>query len=96
MYNVQKYRIHIRKLPASSAGQGNGLWSSAQNQCNDHMKANISQSGSSTSPQGPPFANVSAKGMSSTGGDSMDAEEDEKSDYRSWRSGVHQPAEISV
>ena len=57
------------------------------------MKANISQSGS---PQGPLLASVSGKGMSSTGGDSMDAEEDEKSDGHSWRSGVHQPGEIDV
>ncbi|XWS45309.1 hypothetical protein CRYUN_Cryun15aG0125600 [Craigia yunnanensis] len=90
--HLQKYRLHIRKLPASSAGQGNRLWS-AQNQCSEHMKANISQSGS---PQGPLLAIASAKGMSSTGGDSMDAEEDEKSDGHSWRSGVHLPGEIDV
>ncbi|XVF17733.1 hypothetical protein REPUB_Repub10bG0149100 [Reevesia pubescens] len=89
--HLQKYRLHIRKLPASSAGQGNGLWS-AQNQSSEHMKANISQSGS---PQGPLLASASAKGMSSTGGDSMDTEEDEKSDGRSWRR-VHKPGEIDV
>ncbi|XVF59483.1 hypothetical protein PTKIN_Ptkin07bG0279500 [Pterospermum kingtungense] len=93
--HLQKYRLHIRKLPASSAGQeGNALWSD-QNQCSEHMKANVSQSGS-TSPQGPPLASASGKGMSSTGDDSMDAEEDDKSDGHSWRSGVHQPAEINV
>ncbi|XP_022775217.1 transcription factor HHO5-like [Durio zibethinus] len=90
--HLQKYRIHIRKLPASSAEQGNGLWP-AQNQCGERMKENNSQSGS---PQGPLLASASAKGMSSTGGDSMDAEEDEKSDGHSWRSGVHKPGEIDV
>lgn len=49
------------------------------------MKENISQS---DSPQGPLLTSASAKGMSSTGGDSMDAEEDENSDGHSWRSGV--------
>ena len=57
------------------------------------MKENISQS---SSPQGPLLASASAKGMSSTEGDSMDAEEDEKSDGHSWRSGVHKPGEIDV
>ncbi|OMO56720.1 hypothetical protein CCACVL1_26318 [Corchorus capsularis] len=82
--HLQKYRLHIRKLPASSAGKGDGLWS-AENQCNAHMKSNNSQSGS---PQGPLLASGSGKGMSSTGGDSME-EDDEKSDGQSWRSGVH-------
>ncbi|XP_022751301.1 transcription factor HHO5-like [Durio zibethinus] len=89
--HLQKYRLHIRKLPASSAGKGNGLWSD-QNQRSERMKANISPSGS---PQGPLLASASAKGMSSTGCDSMDAE-DEKSDGHSWRSGVHQAGEIDV
>ncbi|XVE87182.1 hypothetical protein DITRI_Ditri18aG0095500 [Diplodiscus trichospermus] len=88
--HLQKYRLHIRKLPASSAGQGNDQWS-AQNQCSDHFKENMPQSGS---PQGPLLA--SAKGTSSTGGDSMDAEEDEKSDGHSCRNGVHKPGEIDV
>ncbi|OMP02078.1 hypothetical protein COLO4_11362 [Corchorus olitorius] len=82
--HLQKYRLHIRKLPASSAGKGDGLWS-AENQCNEHMKSNNSQSGS---PQGPLLASGSGKGMSSTGGDSME-EDDEKSDGQSWRGGVH-------
>ncbi|KAL4366816.1 hypothetical protein GQ457_05G013300 [Hibiscus cannabinus] len=72
--HLQKYRLHFRKLSASSAGQGNSR-ESAQNQCNNkHMKADISQSGS---PQGPLLAVARA-----TGGDSMDTEDDEKSDGR--------------
>ncbi|XVE82744.1 hypothetical protein DITRI_Ditri16bG0030400 [Diplodiscus trichospermus] len=90
--HLQKYRLHNRKLPASSAGQGNGL-GSAQNQCSEHMKANIPQSGS---PQGSLQTSASAKGMSSTGCNSIDAEEDEKSDGHSLRSGVHQPGEVGV
>ncbi|KAE8709546.1 putative Serine/threonine-protein kinase SAPK10 [Hibiscus syriacus] len=78
--HLQKYRLHSRKLPASSAGQGN-MGESAQNQCNKKtMKANVSQS---ASPQGPLFAGERAKGLSSTtGGNSMVTEEDEKSDGR--------------
>ncbi|KAK8497094.1 hypothetical protein V6N13_053296 [Hibiscus sabdariffa] len=78
--HLQKYRLHFRKLSASSAGQGNNR-ESAQNQCNNkHMKADISQSGS---PQGPLLAVARAKGLSSTtGGNSMDTEDDEKSDGR--------------
>ncbi|XVF15608.1 hypothetical protein REPUB_Repub09cG0168900 [Reevesia pubescens] len=90
--HLQKYRLHVRKLPASSAGQENGLWS-AQNQCYEHKEANISQSGS---PQGPLLTSASPKGISSTGGDSMEAEEDEKSDGHSWRNGVHRAGEIDV
>ncbi|KAG8477051.1 hypothetical protein CXB51_030243 [Gossypium anomalum] len=76
--HLQKYRLHIRKLPSSSA----------RNQCSENMK---SQSGS---PQCPLIVSALAKGMSSTGGDSMDGEDDEKSDGLSWRSGVHKPGEI--
>ncbi|KAA3461270.1 Two-component response regulator ARR1-like protein [Gossypium australe] len=89
--HLQKYRLHIRKLPASSSGQGNELCS-AQNQCNVKMKASMSQSGS---PQGPLLGSASAKDMSSTGGDSMDTE-DEKSDGHSWRSGIKKPGEVDV
>ncbi|KAL4375866.1 hypothetical protein GQ457_02G014690 [Hibiscus cannabinus] len=76
--HLQKYRLHCRKLRASSAGQGNNL-QSAQNQCNNKdMKAKISQSGS---PQGPLFAGAGAKGLSNaTVGGSMDTEEGETSD----------------
>lgn len=74
--HLQKYRLHIRKLPAVEAS---GL-------PNEVMKAAISQSGS---PQGPLLASGTGKGMSSSGGNSMEAEEDEKSDGQSWRGGVH-------
>ncbi|KAK8674006.1 hypothetical protein V6N13_112312 [Hibiscus sabdariffa] len=89
--HLQKYRLHIRKLPTSPSGLGNKLCS-AQNQSNEHSKASIPLSGS---PQGPLLASGSAKDMSSTGGDSMDTE-DEKSDGHSWRSGVQKAREISV
>ncbi|KAE8704808.1 putative Serine/threonine-protein kinase SAPK10 [Hibiscus syriacus] len=91
VFLCRKYRLHIRKLPASSSGQGNKQCS-PQNQSNEHSKASISLSGS---PHGPLLSSGSAKDMSSTGGDCMDTE-DEKSDGHSWRSGVQKSGEISV
>ncbi|KAE8703780.1 putative Serine/threonine-protein kinase SAPK10 [Hibiscus syriacus] len=87
--HLQKYRLHIQKIPASPSG--NKLCS-AQNQSNEHSKASISRSGS---PQGPLLASGSAKDMSSTVCESMDTE-DEKSDGHSWTSGAHKPGDISV
>ncbi|KAF2295164.1 hypothetical protein GH714_031796 [Hevea brasiliensis] len=78
--HLQKYRLHVRKLPASSAAQANGLWM-AQDQCKDPSKPSISES---NSPQGPFHGCGSAKGISSTGGDSMEAEDDDKSESHSW------------
>ncbi|XP_068344958.1 transcription factor HHO5-like isoform X2 [Pyrus communis] len=78
--HLQKYRLHIRKLPPSAAaGQGNALLMSLDHS-GDHSKANNVQSGS---PQGPLLAGGYAKGRSTTGGESgnsREAEEDEKSD----------------
>lgn len=82
--HLQKYRLHIRKLPAAEAS---GPSMDRDQSGRQVMKAAISQSGS---PQGPLLASGTGKGMSSSGGNSMDAEEDEKSDGRSWRGGgVH-------
>lgn len=82
---MQKYRLHVRKLPPSSAAQAGNLWM-AQEESLDNSKASISQSGS---PQGPLLAGGSGKGLSSTGCDSMEAEDDEKSDGHSWKTGLH-------
>lgn len=88
--SVQKYRLHVRKLPPSSAAIGGNSWMS-QDQSLDNSKANHSQSGS---PQGPLIASGSAKGLSSTGGDSMEAEEDDEgSDGHSWKGGLHKAGE---
>lgn len=75
----QKYRLHIRKLPASSAAQANGLWM-VQDQCKDPSKPTISQS---NSPQGPFHGCGSLKDVSSTGGDSIEAEDDDVSESHS-------------
>ncbi|OAY33828.1 transcription factor HHO5 isoform X2 [Manihot esculenta] len=79
--HLQKYRLHIRKLPASSAAcQASGLWM-AQDHCKDPSKPSISES---NSPQGPFHACGYAKGISSTGGNSGEAEDDDKSESHSW------------
>ena len=84
---VQKYRLHVRRIPSTSAAAAaaaapaNGTWV-PQVQCGDLSKKNISQSGS---PQGPLHLSGSAKGVSGTGGDSMEYDEDDKSEGRSWK-----------
>lgn len=83
----QKYRLHLRKLPSSSAT--NGLWM-AQDQFGEDSKLSTSQS---ASPQGTLLASGSAKGLFSGGEDSKDAEGDEKSDGRSWKGGLQEAGE---
>ncbi|KAL5557092.1 hypothetical protein UlMin_039328 [Ulmus minor] len=73
--HLQKYRLHVRKIPSCSAASA--LWMS-QDHSGDHSKSNISQSGS---PQGPLAGNGSTKD------NSMEAEDDEKSDGHSWKGG---------
>lgn len=85
--HLQKYRLHVRKLPNSSGAQGgSGLWM-AQDHSGDNSKANNTNMSQSSSPQGPLGASGSNKALSNTGDDSMEAEEDEKSDGHSWRGG---------
>ncbi|CAJ1929759.1 unnamed protein product [Sphenostylis stenocarpa] len=93
--HLQKYRLHVKRFPASSVGQAdNGSWM-GQDECGDKSKGNLSsQSGS---PQGPltPLllgGGGSAKGLSSPGRNSVDAE-DEQSDCRNWKGGLHQHLE---
>ncbi|XP_061341925.1 transcription factor HHO5-like [Gastrolobium bilobum] len=90
--HLQKYRLHVRRFPVSSVGQAsNGLWMT-QDQCGDKSKGNLSQSGSPQGPLTPLLIGGSVKGLSSPGRNSMDAE-DEQSDCRNWKTGVHQQLE---
>ncbi|XP_027361911.1 transcription factor HHO5 [Abrus precatorius] len=91
--HLQKYRLHVRRFPVSSVGQAinNGLWM-GQEQCGDKSKGSLSQSGS---PQGPLLLGGSVKGLSSPGRNSVDAE-DEQSDCRNWKGGVHQHQEVDI
>ncbi|KHN36204.1 hypothetical protein glysoja_003327 [Glycine soja] len=89
--HLQKYRLHVRRFPVFSIGQvDNGSWMT-QDECGDKSKGNMSQSGS---PQGPLTPLLlggagSAKGLSSPGRNSVDAEDEQSSDCRNWKGGLH-------
>ncbi|XP_054788078.1 transcription factor HHO5-like isoform X2 [Prosopis cineraria] len=91
--HLQKYRLHTRRTPATTAAPANqsvvlgGLWMS-QDQHNESSKASSSGSGS---PQGPLQLAGSGGGMSRTEGDSMEDDEEEKSESFSWKSHIHKP-----
>ncbi|KAE9597614.1 hypothetical protein Lal_00013749 [Lupinus albus] len=92
--HLQKYRLHVKRQPVSSVGQANNdLWM-AQNEYGEKSKGNLSsQSGS---PQGPLTLRGYAKGLSSSGFNSLDAEEDVQSDCHSWKTGLHQYPEYDA
>lgn len=93
--HLQKYRLHTRRTspaaPAAPANQSTvvlgSLWMS-QDQYGDSSKASSSQSGS---PQGPLQLTGNTGGTSTTGGDSMEDDEDAKSEGYSWKSHIHKP-----
>ena len=90
---MQKYRLHTRRLPTTPAARAadqspvvlGDLWMS-QDGCGESSKVSSSQS---ASPQGPlQFAGNG--GYSTTGGDSVEDEEDTKSEsYDYWKSQAH-------
>ncbi|GLT63706.1 hypothetical protein SLA2020_362500 [Shorea laevis] len=87
--HLQKYRLHTRRLPSATTTPtvlGSSLWLSQQ-QYGESSKGNVSQSGS---PEGP------LQLTANTGGDSMEDEEDAKSESYSWKSHVHKPRKIAV
>ncbi|KAK9287250.1 hypothetical protein L1049_015663 [Liquidambar formosana] len=97
--HLQKYRLHTRRLPAAPAGPANqsvvvlgGLWMS-QDQYGESSKQSSSQSGS---PQGPLQLAGTTGGTSTTGGDSMEDDEDEKSENYGWKSHIHKTGKVDV
>ncbi|XP_061367128.1 transcription factor HHO5-like [Gastrolobium bilobum] len=95
--HLQKYRLHTRRLPASSANQPvvvlGGLWMS-QDQYNDSSKGSSSVSGS---PQSPLHLASGSRGRTSpTEGDSMEDDEDAKSESYSWKSHIHRAGKVDV
>ncbi|XP_028765812.1 LOW QUALITY PROTEIN: transcription factor HHO6-like [Neltuma alba] len=98
--HLQKYRLHTRRLPASTATPGDqsvvvlgSLWMS-QDQYNDSSKGIVSGSGS---PQGPlQLTSGSGGGMSQTEDDSMEDDDDEKSESDRWNGEIHKPGKNDV
>ncbi|XP_022746494.1 transcription factor HHO6-like isoform X2 [Durio zibethinus] len=98
--HLQKYRLHTRRLPPSTTNAanqsvvvlGSGLWMS-QDQYGDSSKGSSSESGS---PQGPLQLATNTGGTSTTGGDSMEEDEDTKSESYSWKSHIQKPGKDDV
>ncbi|KAL2531886.1 Homeodomain-like superfamily protein [Abeliophyllum distichum] len=90
--HLQKYRLHIQKLPSSSAGVSSSSWFT-QEGYGDLSKAIVTHSGS---PQGPLNHGGSTKGVSVNGGDSMEEDEDEKSESHSWKCRLQKQVEEHV
>ncbi|KAJ4828378.1 hypothetical protein Tsubulata_017832 [Turnera subulata] len=85
--HLQKYRLHIRKLPASPASLPSGLWTSQDSNLNNEQ---------SNSPRGPLHANGTTKSISNSGVDSMEADDDDRSESHSWNGGIRKPGEVTV
>ena len=91
--SIQKFRLHARRLPASAVPPANqssvvvlGGLLVPQDPYADSSKACSSQSGS---PQGP-------LQLAGTGGDSMEEEEDVKSESYCWKSRIQKPGNEDV
>ncbi|XP_027345732.1 myb family transcription factor EFM-like isoform X2 [Abrus precatorius] len=95
--HLQKYRLHTRRVPTASGNQPvvvlGSLWMS-QDQYNDSSKVSSSGSGS---PQSPLHLGAGCRGGTSpTEGDSMEDDEDAKSESYSWKSQLHKAAKVDV
>ncbi|KAK7252059.1 hypothetical protein RIF29_35764 [Crotalaria pallida] len=93
--HLQKYRLHTRRVPSTNTNNQpvvvlGGLWMS--DQYNDSSKGSSSGSGS---PQSPLHLATGSRG----GTDSMEDDEDVKSESYSWKSHIHnhnQPGKVGV
>ncbi|XP_009774094.1 transcription factor HHO6-like [Nicotiana tabacum] len=94
--HLQKYRLHTRRIPNTQTQPANqsgvALWMS-QDQYGGSSKQSSSQSGS---PQGPLHLSGSSRGTSTTVGDSMEEEDDVKSESQSWKNHAHMSGKIDV
>ncbi|KAF1875210.1 hypothetical protein Lal_00007826 [Lupinus albus] len=83
--HLQKYRLHTRRVPSTNTDQPvvilGGLWMS-QDRCNGSSKGSSSGSGSPQSP-------LHLATRSCRGTDSMEDEEDAKSESYNWKSHIH-------
>ncbi|KAJ4966468.1 hypothetical protein NE237_018317 [Protea cynaroides] len=93
--HLQKYRLHTRRAPSTGTPENHpvvllgGLWMH-EDQYGATSKPCTSQSGS---PQGPLQLAGTAGGISTTGGESMEDEEDGKSESYSWKGHLHKSGE---
>ncbi|XP_027160972.1 transcription factor HHO2-like [Coffea eugenioides] len=97
--HLQKYRLHTRRLPTTTGTSTNqpvvvlgALWL-PQDQHGESSKQSNSHSGS---PQGPLQLGGASRGTSMTGGDSMEDEEDDKSESHSWKSHIRTSQRTNV
>lgn len=88
--HLQKYRLHGRRAPTASAAIANALCAGKGQFGGVVPKGNSSKS---SSPQGSLHTAGSAKGISTT---SMEEEEDEKSEGRSWKCQLQKRGEVDV
>ncbi|KEH30918.1 putative transcription factor MYB-HB-like family [Medicago truncatula] len=96
--HLQKYRLHTRRVPAASGTDQSvvvlgGLWM-PQEHYNDSSKGSSTASGSPQSPLH--LATGSRGGTSPTEGDSMEDDDDEKSESYSWKSHIHRHGKVGV
>ncbi|XP_030466662.2 transcription factor HRS1-like [Syzygium oleosum] len=98
--HLQKYRLHTRRISSATSSPADqsvailgGLWLSPD-QYGDSSKGSSSQS---DSPQGPlQLGGSMGATTSTTGGNSMEDEEDERSECYSWKSHVNKPGTVDV
>lgn len=79
--HLQKYRLHVRKLSPAEGSSGDG-WIPGEHGGEHHSKTSVTHAGS---PDGPLHGGGSGKALSITEGESMEGEEDAKSDGHSWK-----------
>lgn len=97
--HLQKYRLHTRRIPSANTTPANqpvvvlgGLWMN-QDQYGESSKGSSSQSGS---PQGPFQLAANGGGSPTTGDDSMEDDEDARSESYSWKSHLHKQGKDDV
>ncbi|GAA0167401.1 DNA-binding transcription factor [Lithospermum erythrorhizon] len=93
--HLQKYRLHTKRNPVTSASTPNQSGASGKGLGNfgEALKQSNSES---DSPQGPLQYGGISRGTSETGGDIMDDEDEEKSESHSWKDHVHSLEKHSV
>ncbi|XP_039060839.1 transcription factor HHO6-like [Hibiscus syriacus] len=93
--HLQKYRLHTRRLPATTTQSafvlGSGRAWTSKDQYGESSKTSSLQS---ASPQGPLQLATNTRGTLTTGGDSVEDDEDAKSECYSWKSHVRKPGKI--